>query len=262
MPLRRLLPALTAIGLCAAACDRPIARQYEYEEQIYLALDGSATVVVNASVPSLVALRGLALDPDPRARFDRAAIRAAYEAPGVRVVRVSRPWRRHGRRFVQVRVAVDDIRRLGRSAAFAGTACGFSRAGEEILYRHSPGPPAGGAVGDVGWTGDELVAFRAHLPSRILYHNVRNLERGTVGEVERGNILTWEQRIADRLEGAPLDMEARIEARSIFRTTMWVFLLSGAAAVAVLAGSIWWMRRKGRRATGPPADPAPSSPPR
>jgi len=250
------------IGLCATGCDRPIARQYEYEEQVYLALDGSATVVVNASVPALVALRGLPLDPDPRARFDRGAVRAAYEAPGVRVVRVSRPWRRRGRRFVQIRLAVDDIRRLGQARAFAGTSCTLSRVGDEFVYRQSPGPPPGRAVGDVGWTGDELVAFRVHMPSRVLYHNVRDLERGVAGDVERGNILTWEQRIADRLAGAPLEMEARIEAHSIFRTTLWVFGLSGAAAVAVLAMSIWWMIRKGRRATGPPADPAPSSRPR
>ena len=33
------------------------------EEDLYLALDGSATLVVNASIPALVALRGLDLDP-------------------------------------------------------------------------------------------------------------------------------------------------------------------------------------------------------
>ena len=47
--------------------------QYEYEEEIYLELDGSATVVVNASIPALVALRGLPLDPNPEARIDRDA---------------------------------------------------------------------------------------------------------------------------------------------------------------------------------------------
>ena len=50
--------------------------EYEYEEELYLALDGSATLNVNASVASLVALRGFTLDPNPRARLDRAAVRA------------------------------------------------------------------------------------------------------------------------------------------------------------------------------------------
>ena len=40
-------------------------RQYEYEEDIYLALDGTATVYVNSSVAALDALRGASLDIPP-----------------------------------------------------------------------------------------------------------------------------------------------------------------------------------------------------
>ena len=57
----RLL-ALIVSGVRRRACS---ARSNEYEEDIYLALDGSADVVVNASVPALVALRGLDLSLDP-----------------------------------------------------------------------------------------------------------------------------------------------------------------------------------------------------
>ena len=39
--------ALTSL----VACQRGIGRQYQYEEELYLELDGSASVVVNASSP-------------------------------------------------------------------------------------------------------------------------------------------------------------------------------------------------------------------
>ena len=57
------------------------------------------------------------------------------------------------------------------------------------------GGAAGKDVGNVGWTGRELVAFRLHLPSKITYHTTRQ---------RRGNILVWEQPLADRLRGVPL----------------------------------------------------------
>jgi hypothetical protein len=236
-----------AVAIASAACGRAFGRDFEYEEEIYLDLDGSATVVVNASIPALVALAGLRFNPGPRARLDREAVRAAYEAPGVRVVRVSRSWWRNGRRFVQVRLDVDDIRRLGADPAFATATFRFDRSGDTIEYQETLGPPAGRPAGDVGWTGRELVAFRAHLPSRILYHNVRNLEDGSPGEIARGNILSWEQTLADRLRGVPLHMDARIEAASILRSTLWLFLAATAAALLLLAGWIGWMVRRGRK---------------
>ena len=69
----------------------------EYDEDIYLSLDGSATVYVNASLPALVALRGVDLDLDPAALFDRARVADIFESPGVHVVRVTTS-RQHGRR--------------------------------------------------------------------------------------------------------------------------------------------------------------------
>ena len=76
----RLAFALLQIAVLASiACGNVIARKYEYEEEIFLALDGSATVYVNASVPALVALRGVALPLDPAARLDRIAVRDLYE---------------------------------------------------------------------------------------------------------------------------------------------------------------------------------------
>ena len=66
-------------ALAAAACGGGfIKKQYEYEEELYLALDGSATVYLNASVPALVALRGVDLPIDPKQLLDRQSIRAIF----------------------------------------------------------------------------------------------------------------------------------------------------------------------------------------
>src|SRR5262249_9748861 len=81
MPIRAarvLLPlvaALCAIG-CAAAGS--LFRQYEYEEDMYLALDGSAQLYVNSSLAALNALRGSSLSTDPSVAVDRSAVRAFF----------------------------------------------------------------------------------------------------------------------------------------------------------------------------------------
>lgn len=226
--------------MVAAACGRDgaLIKRYEYEEELYLSLDGSAALYVNASVPSLVALRGLDLDTSPRARLDRARIRTLFSSPVTRVTRVSSS-RRDGRRFVHVRLEVDEVGRLGRAAPFAWSTYRFDRAGGQYVYKQVVGAAAGRPVTGVNWTGRELVAFRMHLPSKIVYHDAPSKR------VERGNILAWEQTLAERRAGAPLTMEARMETRSILYRTLWLFALTFALVVATFAAIIWWMARKG-----------------
>ena len=90
--------ALAALALIAlASCASPFGRQYEYEEELYLDLDGSATLVVNSSLAALAALHGLDVPLDPTASVDRDAIRELYASPVTDVTRVSRPWRRDER---------------------------------------------------------------------------------------------------------------------------------------------------------------------
>lgn len=230
-----------ALLLVLAGCSAPsFVKQFEYEEDITLALDGSATVVVNASVPALVALRGLPLKPDPAARLDRALVRRLYEAPGVNVTRVSRPWRRRGRRFVQIRLEVADVRMLAAAGPFAWSAYRMQPSENVMTYRQVLGPPAGKPVNGVSWTGAELIGFRLHLPSRIVYHNAPSRS------VERGNILSWEQLLSDRLSGQPLEIEVRMEQQSILYRTLTVFGAAAAAALFLLAAAVYWVWRRGR----------------
>ncbi len=241
--------AVSALIIASTACrgGRLITR-YEYDEEIYLALDGSATVYVNASVAALVALRGLDLDVNPRARLDRGRIRALYEAPGVRVVRVSSS-RRDGRRFVHLRLETDNIRQLSRSAPFAWSAYELERRGDVYVFRQRVGASANRSMGDFGWTGDELVAFRFHLPSKIRFHNA------PPGNLRRGNILVWEQSLKDRLTGTPLTMEAHPETQSILYRTLWLFGLTGIAVAMAFAIAVWWIMKSGREPDRPHASP-------
>jgi hypothetical protein len=228
--------------LTLSACTgRLVKKQYEYEEEMYLALDGSATLNVNASVPALVALRGMDLNPSPRARFDRDRIRRFYEGPGVTVTALSSS-RRYGRRFVHVSMDVADVRAFERLAPFAWSTYRFGREGDLYEFKQSVGSSAGYEVSDVGWDGTELVAFRMHLPSGITYHNAPS------HRAERGNILEWEQTLANRIHGTPIDIDVQLETQSILARTLLLFATAVVAALATLGLVIWWIARRGQGA--------------
>jgi len=239
-PRQALALAVLAL-LTITSCARPFGRQYEYEEEVYIALDGSATLTVNASLASLAALHGLDVPLDPGAPVDRDRIRALYTSPVSTVTRVSRPWRRDGRRFVQVRLDVSDVRQLAKAAPFAWSHYTFTQKGDALTFVQELGASAGTDVGDVGWDGQELVAVRLHIPSRVTYHNAPSRL------VERGNILSWEQPLQARLAGEPLRVEARFGVQRILVLTLALFLAAMATAAATVAGLIWWVVRKGHQ---------------
>ncbi len=247
-----LLAAVLAAVLGLAACNRAaglFGKQYEYEEDLSVDLDGSATLIVNASLPALVALRGLAIDPDPSGRIDSDAIRAAYQSPVTDVTRVSPPWRRKGRRFVQIRVTVSDIRKLHDVPPFSWSRYGLTAEDGVTVFTQHVGASAfqPGTLQNVGWDGSEIVAFRLHLPSKVRWHNSRSLETNEPLEVSRGNILGWEQHLSDRLDGVPVDIRVEMESQSILHRTLWLFGGAFLAAVALLVLLIGWAIRKGRR---------------
>jgi hypothetical protein len=238
----RFLAAVLALGL-ATACSSPFGRQYEYEERLYLDVDGSASVTINASIPALVALRGLSLDP----AIDREALRGAVEQAGCAGARVGRPWTRRGRRFVQIRLTTDDVRRWGGCKLLSWSSYAFESDQGIIRFTQEVGPAAGADPGQVNWDGGEIVGFKLHLPSRIVFHNVKRLEDGSNGEPERGNILAWEQYLSDRRAGRPLRMEVRMDSQSILFHAVRLFLGALLAAVVVMGGAIWLVIRRARR---------------
>ena len=246
--LAAIVVAVVSMAAAASCGGGILGKQYEYEEDLRLDIDGSATLVVNSSLPALAALRGLPVPTDPSARFDSSAIRALFDTPVTHVTRVSRPWRRNGRRFVQVRMDVPDVRRLSEAPAFSWSKYEFGQEDGRHVFRQTVGPSAlkPGTLANYGWNGSEIVAFRLHLPSRILHHTARDLETNEPSEASRGNILAWEQHLADRLDGQPVNVLVQMESQSILYRTLWLFGGAFAAAVLVLVLLIWWTMSRGK----------------
>jgi hypothetical protein len=232
---------LAAVTIAAPACSRgDFFRQYEYEEELYLSLDGSASVYVNTSVAALNALRGASFPINPSAQIDRDAVSTFFSSPVTRVTRTPSLSRRGGRRFVHVRLEVDSIERLKQASAFSWSTYRLTKDGNLVVFHQAVAGAAGQEGEGVGWSGQEMIAFRAHLPSTVVYHNAG------ASNLKRGNILVWEQLLADRLRGAPLELEARMESQSILSRTL---LLFGAAFVAValtFGVVLWGVLRRGR----------------
>lgn len=235
--------------------------KYEYEEQIYLDVDGRASIAIDGSIDAIGALRGVVLDGSASSAVTRDDVRRVYESARCRVDSVSRPWTRQNRRYVRVWVSVDDVRRmadctmLGWSRVTLAPIDDDSMRFEQTVGAPAPGAPEAAKASGVAWTGSEIVAFRLHLPSRIEFHNVKRLD-GTNGDVERGNILTWEQTLTDRLAGVPLAMRVDMDSTSILNTTLWIFGGAFAGAVLLLGGIIWMVVRRARKpawASGPKA---------
>ena len=256
--------ALVMIALSASAACRGgaggaflvVFKQYEYEEDMYLSLDGSATLYVNASVPALNLLRGSTFDQRPNARLDREAIREYFTSPATRVTRVS-VTRRNNRRYVHVRMDVSDLRALASAPPFAWSAYTFKQDGDLYVYQQTVGAPdtvAPAPPGHMGWGGSEIVAFRLHLPSRVVYHNTDS--------VQRGNILAWEQLLSERLRGSPLALDARMETASILYSTLLLFASSAGAVAVLFVVVIWRVKRSATRASSAPSStPRPGGPP-
>ena len=205
-PLLAIVLAAAAVAACSGRGVGPLGPEYEYEEDLTLGLDGSATMIVNASVPALVALRGLPLNADPLVRADqlKAQVRDVY-ASAVRDV-AAREHVDAARPALRRRPPPDPghPRPAEGSAVLVGH-YELREDGEEVLFR-ADAVEAGRGAGRcrVGLTGNEIVAFRLHLPARIRFHNSRYLDADESRRAARGNILTWEQRLGDRLEGKPI----------------------------------------------------------
>jgi hypothetical protein len=232
-----VLAAAAAASVTGCAGRGGLFRQYEYEEEMYLSLDGTATLFVNTSIPALNALRGTTFDARPNARVDRGAIRNYFSTPVTQVTRVTSS-RRNNRVFVHVRIAVTDVRALGEARPFAWSTYKLTADGEPRVFEQTVAQPSRLPASPYAWDGDELVAFRLHLPSEIVYQN-------TDEGVRRGNILEWEQPLSDRLRGVPLTLEAHMKGQSILYRTLLLFGASMVAVAAMFGGLIWWIVRSG-----------------
>jgi len=150
---------------------------------------------------------------------------------------------------------VPDIHSLPKAAPFSEARYELIAQGEQVTFRHTLSKPPPPVRPPPVWRGDEIIAFRLHLPARIRFQNSRYLDGGASRPASRGNIVTWEQRLQQRLEGRPIAyaedrtpdvMEVRMDRESILYRTLWLFGIAFAAALLALAGLIWLTMRRGR----------------
>ena len=148
--------------------------------------------------------------------------------------------RRNTRRYVHVRIDVADVRRLARRRPSTGRRTRSLGTAIVMIYRQTVGRVGDDITASVTrWQGDEVVAFRVHVPSKVVYHNV--------DRVRRGNILAWEQPLTRRLAGVPLELEARMETQSILYRTLWLFGAALLAVAAMFALIIWRVVKRSAR---------------
>jgi hypothetical protein len=138
---------------------------------------------------------------------------------------------------------VADIRALARLRPFSWSTYQLDRQGDVFVYKQTVGAPSGRPIGDVGWTGNEIVIFRMHIPSEITFHNT------PTHRVERGNILEWEQPLSARRQGVPVDLQVTMEPETILYTTLLLFGGTVVAAAFTFGVVLWFVWRRGARET-------------
>jgi hypothetical protein len=213
--------------------------RYEYEHEFWLRVDGSGQVFVTGRPDLWNAFKGVGRRDDPDGTVTTEAVRELFTRAGLRVRRVTLTHR-GGRPYVFVSADFDDIRLLSRTAAFPDLEVRFTPDGDRLrlegTWRRPPN--TGAVVADPSG----LMAVRFHLPSKVYEH------RHAADGVERGNIVAWRQDLVAALRGEPLAIGAVMDHRSILWSTVGLFGIAIAAAVALLLAALYWLFRKGRRA--------------
>jgi hypothetical protein len=210
--------------LCLAGCTG-----YEYEEEVFLNVDGSGQLRISGSKEALgilLPLRDVPVDD----------VREYFDGPQMSLDSV-RESERDGRTFIHVRARFSSWNRLCEHPAFSARHCKLV-VGPELLELESTLPrPAGH---DVPTKPDATMAFRFHFPSTVRFHNSPN-------GIERGNIVRWQRSMEELFESPPLVIRARFEKHSVLETTMLVLVVATCLVVISVATAILLMVRKGRR---------------
>jgi hypothetical protein len=231
-PLTRAILALLAVSL--SGCVR-----YEYEHEVWLEVDGSGSLYVTGRPALWAAFKGVGRPEDPEKTISHEALRRLFESSGLRVRRVLRT-RRSGQTYYFVSADFKDVNALGGTPAFPDLTLALKREGQELRFEGAWTPPQQiPQVDDADRVG--LMAVRLHLPSKVYEH------KNAFAGVERGNILTWRQDVAQGLAGHPLEVGARMDRRSILLTTVALFGEALLAAVAFVALLVYLAYRRGRK---------------
>jgi len=230
-----MLARLAALVLLAAGARGCLT--YEYEHEFWLRVDGSGTVNVTGRPELWTAFKALGDPRNPDATATREAARALFEKAGLRVRRATLT-RRGGHPYLFVSADFPDVNALSGSPAFPDLQIALRRVGGRLELEGTwSRPPEAPAIGER----EGLMAVRFHLPSKLYAH------KGASDGVERGNIVSWRQPVAEALDGRPLEVGAEMDERSILLSTVLLFGGAILAALAMLASIFWAVVRRGKR---------------
>ena len=203
---------------------------YEYEEEVFLEVDGSGEIRMSGSTAAVAALHGL----------DEASVESArqlFEGEGVEVLSALETERER-RKFVHVQARFSDWEKLCRIPAFRDRGCRLARGGKDLALELSLPSPR--AAASESLEPQALLALRYHFPGTIRYHN-------SPSDIERGNILSWKRTLREHFAGRPLDLAVRFDRRTILAATARVAGLALGLVIASIATALWVMVWKGRR---------------
>jgi hypothetical protein len=232
--MRARFAILGLLSLLLTGCLR-----YEYEHEFWLKVNGSGVVHVTAQPWLWNAFKGVGSLSDPESTVTPEIVQDLFTRAGLRVRRVTLV-RRDGRPYIFIAAEFDDISRLGGTRAFPDLNVRLVPDGDRLRLEGTWRQPEGARHAERDTAG--LMAVRFHLPAKVYSH--RNAAAG----VERGNIVSWRQDVGAALRGQALEMGVLMDQRSILWSTVALFGLAIAGAVAMLLAILYVLSRKGRAA--------------
>lgn len=220
-------PRAWLVLACALALSACVS--YEYEEEVFLRVDGSGSLRVSGSTEILESFHGEPATP--------ASMRSRFEGPGLELDSV-RATERDGRRFIHVEGRFAAWNELCAHPAFVHRECQLEISEHELALHFTLPAPSDDAP--PGIPPDARLALRFHFPSSVRYHNSER-------DIERGNIIGWERTVAEHFGAADLMVAARFERRSVLLSTLVVIGTAAGIVIASVALALVLMVRKGRR---------------
>lgn len=224
MKAASILLALVAASACTT---------YEYEEEVFLEVDGSGEIRISGSTAAIEALH----EVGGAGAASPANVAALFDGEGIEILSALETERER-RRFVHLTARFSDWEKLCRTPAFRGRACRLAATEEDLALALSLPSPREAAPEDLDPLA--ILALRYHFPSTIHYHN-------SPGGIERGNILAWKRTLREHFAGRPLDLEVRFDRRTILQATVTAVSLSLVLVLATIATALALMVRRGRR---------------
>jgi hypothetical protein len=213
---------------------------YEFDHEFWLRVDGTGDVSVTGRPELWAEFKGLRAPlADTKAMGEEA--RRLFESAGLEVRRVS-VTRRGGHPYLFLSARFKDVSKLSGSPAFPDIlGLGMAREPGKLRFygkwvRPGTAPAAAAASGIAG-----LVAVRVHLPAKVFEH------RNAVDGLERGNIVSWRETVAESLVGQPLEFGFLIGDRSILLSTVGLFAGAIILGLGLLGLALYMTARRGRK---------------